>query len=103
MASGVSVVASAVPSIKEIVSEDSVLFVVPDNPQALANGITPDDIQESSKVGIRPQLVDWKKKDLVMDFVVIKKDGHVHILNAVSPAFTCCMPFAEFIVDKYLS
>lgn len=71
--------------------------------QSLIKDITPDDIEVSSKVGIRPQLVDWKKKELVMDFVVIKEDGNIHILNAISPAFTCSMSFAGFIVDKYLS
>ncbi len=70
--------------------------------QNLVYDINPDDIEDSSKVGIRPQLVDWKKKELVMDFVVIKKDGNIHILNAISPAFTSSMAFAEFIVDKYL-
>jgi len=39
MASGVPIVASDVPSMREILSEDTATFVVPDDPQALAEGI----------------------------------------------------------------
>jgi L-2-hydroxyglutarate oxidase LhgO len=62
-----------------------------------------EDIQPGNKTGIRPQLVDWKKKELVMDFVVLKHETSIHILNAVSPAFTSSMAFAEFVVEKHLS
>ncbi|MEW6182216.1 MAG: L-2-hydroxyglutarate oxidase [Bacillota bacterium] len=57
----------------------------------------------SGKVGIRPQLVNWVEKKLVMDFVVIGDGDAVHVLNAISPAFTCSMPFAKYVVDKLLS
>jgi L-2-hydroxyglutarate oxidase LhgO len=60
------------------------------------------DIEPSRKVGIRPQLVDWKNKELVMDFEVLRAENSIHILNAVSPAFTSAMAFAEFVVEKYL-
>lgn len=68
----------------------------------LVKELKPDDVEESDKVGIRPQLVDWREKELVMDFVVIKDGSSVHILNAISPAFTSSMAFAEFVVSKYL-
>jgi L-2-hydroxyglutarate oxidase LhgO len=71
--------------------------------QCLVNGLTPDDIEGTSKVGIRPQLVDWKSGELIMDFVVIEEGNSIHVLNAISPAFTCAMAFAEFVVDEYLS
>ncbi len=71
--------------------------------RTMVDEITPDDIEASSKVGIRPQLVDWRKKELIMDFLVIQDGDSLHIMNAISPAFTCSMAFAEFIVDKYLS
>lgn len=35
-----------------------------------------------------------------MDFVVEGDARSVHILNAVSPAFTCSFPFAEWVVQK---
>ncbi len=60
-----------------------------------------EDIEPSSKKGIRPQLVDWARKELVTDFVVLKHENSIHILNAVSPGFTGSMAFAEFIVEKY--
>lgn len=55
-----------------------------------------------SKSGIRAQLLNTTTKELVMDFVV-EGDAHsVHILNAVSPAFTCSFPFAAWVVDHYV-
>ena len=69
----------------------------------LVRNLRPKDIITSEKVGIRPQLVDWEKKELVMDFVVIKDGNSIHILNAISPAFTSSMYFANFIVKEYVS
>jgi len=62
-----------------------------------------EDIEDSPKVGIRPQLVDWRSKKLVMDFIILKDGDSLHILNAISPAFTCSMAFAEHIVDEFCS
>lgn len=60
-------------------------------------------MERSSKVGIRPQLVDWKNKRLADDFVVLKdRDGNVHVLNAISPAFTSSMAFASHVVDTFV-
>ena len=50
--------------------------------------------------GIRAQLLDRKKKKLVMDFVVEHGENSTHVLNAVSPAFTCAFSFSKFIVDE---
>ncbi|MCH7519589.1 MAG: L-2-hydroxyglutarate oxidase [Candidatus Dadabacteria bacterium] len=60
-----------------------------------------DDIQDTPKVGIRPQLVDWKSKKLVMDFILLKDGDSLHILNAISPAFTCSMAFAKHVVKEF--
>jgi L-2-hydroxyglutarate oxidase len=38
---------------------------------------------------------------LVQDFVVEADKESVHILNAVSPAFTCAFPFAAWVIRKY--
>lgn len=71
-----------------------------------ARGLVPElrasDLEYTPKSGIRPQLVDWKTKTLVMDFVVIEDSGSLHILNAISPAFTCSMAFAKYTVDTLL-
>ena len=52
--------------------------------------------------GIRAQLLDKNTKELVMDFVVEGDNDSVHVLNAVSPAFTCSFPFAKWVVDNYV-
>jgi L-2-hydroxyglutarate oxidase LhgO len=59
-----------------------------------------EDLQDTPKVGIRPQLVDWKSKELVMDFILLKDGDSLHILNAISPAFTCSMAFAKHVVKE---
>ncbi|RAP34004.1 L-2-hydroxyglutarate oxidase [Candidatus Marinamargulisbacteria bacterium SCGC AG-410-N11] len=61
------------------------------------------DIVASSKVGIRPQLVNWDTKELVMDFLIEKKDNTIHILNAISPAFTSAPAFVKEIISKYIN
>lgn len=50
--------------------------------------------------GIRSQLLDTTSNELVQDFVVEQTDNSIHILNAVSPAFTCSFAFAEYVVEK---
>lgn len=49
--------------------------------------------------GIRAQLVNIRRKRLEMDFVTESDEHSFHILNAVSPAFTCALPFAGYIAD----
>jgi L-2-hydroxyglutarate oxidase LhgO len=53
-----------------------------------------------SKPGIRAQLLNVKTNELVMDFVIEGDKDSIHILNAVSPAFTGSMPFAKWVVKK---
>lgn len=65
----------------------------------LVDEIGIDDIEPSDKVGIRPQLVDWEKKELVMDYLIIKDSESIHIMNSISPAFTSSMSFARYVVD----
>jgi L-2-hydroxyglutarate oxidase LhgO len=52
--------------------------------------------------GIRAQLLNTKTNELVQDFVVEHTRGSTHILNAVSPAFTCSFAFAEYVVDEII-
>ncbi|MBU4484216.1 L-2-hydroxyglutarate oxidase [bacterium] len=52
------------------------------------------------KPGIRAQLLDKRSLDLVMDFVVEHENNTTHILNAVSPAFTCAFSFSRYIVEN---
>ena len=50
--------------------------------------------------GIRAQLLNTKTHSLVMDFELQGDERSMHVLNAVSPAFTCSMPFADHVVDR---
>lgn len=50
--------------------------------------------------GIRAQLLDTEKMKLVMDFVVEHGENSTHVLNAVSPAFTCAFSFSKFIGNE---
>ena len=52
------------------------------------------------RAGIRAQLLDTRTDTLIMDFLVEEGDHSLHVLNAVSPAFTCSLPFAEWLVDR---
>ena len=58
-----------------------------------------EDLIPSKKVGIRAQLYDLKKQALEMDFIVEPGKDSVHVLNAVSPAFTCSFRMARHICD----
>ena len=57
---------------------------------------------EYTRPGIRAQLLNTKTRELVQDFVVQGDCSSIHVLNAVSPAYTCAFPFAGFIYDTYL-
>lgn len=65
---------------------------------ALADNVKVSDYTRWGKPGIRAQLIDIKNKKLEMDFVVEHDKHSLHVLNAVSPAFTCAIPFAEHVV-----
>lgn len=50
--------------------------------------------------GIRAQLVNIRERKLEMDFRCEGDDRSYHVLNAVSPAFTCALPFADYVHDQ---
>lgn len=66
----------------------------------LTPGLRNEDLLACDKVGIRAQLLDIEKHELVMDFVVENGVNSTHVLNAISPAFTSSMSFAKYIVDQ---
>ncbi len=70
--------------------------------QGLVENIDIDGFTEYTDPGIRAQLLDKKKNMLVNDFLVEGNDKSIHVLNAVSPAFTCAFPFADFVVNKFI-
>jgi len=70
--------------------------------QKLVKHLEKDDIMACAKIGIRPQLIDTKTNELVMDFMIKQEENSIHILNAISPAFTSSMAFAKMIVDTII-
>lgn len=66
----------------------------------LADGVRSGDYRRWGRPGIRAQLVDVEKKTLVMDFLLEGDSRSMHVLNAVSPGFTCAMPFAAHVCDR---
>jgi len=68
----------------------------------LVRRLDPEQFRHWTTPGIRAQLLDVEKMRLVQDFVVEADHESVHVLNAVSPAFTCAFPFAAWMVEKYV-
>ena len=67
----------------------------------LVKDLRPEWLLPAAKVGIRPQLISLQEKKLMMDFLVIKERHSLHILNAISPAFTSSMAFAAYVLQHY--
>ena len=67
---------------------------------SLAEGVGIKSFKKWGEPGIRAQLLNIRDKKLEMDFVTEGDERSLHILNAVSPAFTCALPFADFACDK---
>ena len=66
----------------------------------LADGVKAEHFRRWGQPGIRAQLVDIRKGMLEMDFVIQGDHQSMHVLNAVSPGFTCALPFAEYVCDQ---
>jgi len=69
--------------------------------QVLIPEITSNDII-SGPAGVRAQGIDLKG-NLIMDFDVIKTNNQIHILNAQSPAATCSLAIADYIIENYIN
>ena len=69
--------------------------------QVLIPEITSNDII-SGPAGVRAQGIDLKG-NLMMDFDVIKTNNQIHILNAQSPAATCSLAIADYIIENYIN
>jgi (S)-2-hydroxyglutarate dehydrogenase len=67
---------------------------------ALAEGIRFEDFRRWGRPGIRAQLLDVATGKLEMDFRYEGDDRSFHVLNAVSPAFTCAFPFCAYLADQ---
>ena len=69
--------------------------------QTLVPSIRAEDFMPGeTMVGLRAQLIDSSEMKLVMDFVIKGGPHSTHILNAISPAFTGSLAFAELVADR---
>jgi L-2-hydroxyglutarate oxidase len=68
--------------------------------ERLIAGIRPTDFKDFGPSGIRAQLVDLKNSKLEMDFIIEGDTHSTHLLNAVSPAWTCAIPLASHVVSN---
>jgi L-2-hydroxyglutarate oxidase LhgO len=66
----------------------------------LVQGFDPRDCRIWGRPGIRAQPVNLATKQLEQDFHYEGDARSFHLINAVSPAFTCALPFGEFLVDR---
>lgn len=57
---------------------------------------------KKKKSGIRAQLYDKKSNMLLDDFVIKHTSNSTHVLNIISPGFTCSFSLAKEIVDEVL-
>lgn len=65
----------------------------------LARGVHLKDYRHWGEPGIRAQLFNIETRQLIMDFLVEGDHDSTHILNAVSPGWTCSIPFAKYVSE----
>jgi len=65
----------------------------------MVRGVQSEHYRQWGKPGIRAQLLNVRTRKLEMDFLFEGDRRSFHILNAVSPGFTCCLPFSRFVCD----
>ena len=68
--------------------------------QSLAPGLEPSTLTHWGPSGIRAQLLNLKNKSLEMDFLFQGDEKSFHVLNSVSPGWTCSIPFTAYMVDE---
>lgn len=66
---------------------------------SLANNVDPRHYTDWGQPGVRAQLLDIRERRLEMDFRFEGDNRSFHVLNAVSPAFTCSLPFCRYLFD----
>jgi len=68
--------------------------------KSLASGIHNTDYRRWGRPGIRAQLLNIETKQLEMDYVLEGDEKSFHVLNAVSPGFTCSIPFSRYVCER---
>jgi L-2-hydroxyglutarate oxidase len=70
------------------------------NARRLVPAIQDEDLT-AGRAGIRAQLVDMSG-NLVDDLRIERTKRSIHVLNAVSPALTCSLPFTDHLANLAL-
>lgn len=68
----------------------------------LVPSVRAEDFRERGRPGVRAQLLHLPTGRLEMDFVVRGDASSTHVLNAVSPAWTSSLAFAEHVVGEIM-
>jgi L-2-hydroxyglutarate oxidase LhgO len=68
--------------------------------RSLASGLDPHTLRHWGPSGIRAQLLNLENKSLEMDFLFEGGKQSFHVLNSVSPGWTCSIPFTEYLVEE---
>lgn len=68
----------------------------------MVQAIDPHGFGDFLAPGIRAQLLNRQTLELVQDFVVEGDAFSTHLLNAVSPAFTCSFALARHLVNQHI-
>lgn len=71
-----------------------------DMARAMVEGLDESHWRHWGRPGIRAQLIDIRRRGLEMDFRYEGDARSFHVLNAVSPAFTCTFSFASLLADR---
>ena len=66
----------------------------------LVKGVDIKHYRQWGEAGIRAQLLNIRKKNLEMDFILEGDANSMHILNTVSPGLTCALPFADYVCNQ---
>jgi glycine/D-amino acid oxidase-like deaminating enzyme len=59
-------------------------------------------LKQRQRLASAPQLVDIKKNELVMDFIIEGTYNSTHVLNSISPAFTSSLFFSEMLLHSHV-
>ncbi len=66
----------------------------------LVEGVRSSDYRDWARPEIQPQLVNTETHRMVSDFIVEGDAKSMHVLNTVSPVFTCSMPLAKYVCEQ---
>lgn len=67
--------------------------------RALVKDVDPKGFTTWGPPGIRAQLMNKASKKLEMDFIIETGPNSLHMLNGISPGFTCAFPIADHVIS----